>query len=91
MKLPALLCQKEEHGSSDSEVESKDSGMKVLLNDISGEAREGEIMGVLGASGSDKSTLIDTLADRILKGSLKGSVTLNNEVLELMSLKLISF
>ena len=90
MKLMALLCRKEEPRSSDSEVESKDSGMKVLLNDISGEAREGEIMGVLGASGSGKSTLIDDLADRILKGSLKGSVTLNNEVLESKLLKVIS-
>ena len=89
MKLPALLCRKEEPGSSDSEVESKDSGMQVLLNDISGEARVGEIMGVLGASGSGKSTLIDALANRILKGSLKGSVTLNNEVLESKLLKVI--
>ena len=73
MKLPALLCRKEEPGSSDSEAESKDSGMKVLMNDISGEARVGQIMGVLGAIGSGKSTLIDALADRILKGSF-GSV-----------------
>lgn len=47
----------------------RDGGvMKLLLNDISGEAREGEIMAVLGASGSGKSTLIDALADRIAKG-----------------------
>ncbi|KAF5737134.1 ABC-2 type transporter family protein [Tripterygium wilfordii] len=64
--------------------------MKVLLNDISGEAREGEIMAVLGASGSGKSTLIDALADRIAKESLKGSVTLNGEVLESRLLKVIS-
>ncbi|GAV64989.1 ABC_tran domain-containing protein/ABC2_membrane domain-containing protein [Cephalotus follicularis] len=63
---------------------------KVLLNDISGEAREGEIMSVLGASGSGKSTLIDALADRISKESLKGSVTLNGEVLESRLLKVIS-
>ncbi|XP_059428830.1 ABC transporter G family member 20-like [Corylus avellana] len=63
---------------------------KILLNDISGEAREGEIMGVLGASGSGKSTLIDALADRISKESLKGSVTLNGEVLESRLLKSIS-
>lgn len=63
---------------------------KVLLNDISGEAREGEIMAVLGASGSGKSTLIDALANRIAKESLKGSVTLNGEVLESKLLKVIS-
>ncbi|XP_022993811.1 ABC transporter G family member 6-like [Cucurbita maxima] len=63
---------------------------KTLLNNISGEAREGEIMAVLGASGSGKSTLIDALANRIAKGSLKGTVTLNSEVLESRLLKVIS-
>lgn len=63
---------------------------KVLLNDISGDAREGEIMAVLGASGSGKSTLIDALADRISKESLGGAITLNGEVLESRLLKVIS-
>lgn len=53
--------------------------MKTLLDSISGEAREGEILAVLGASGSGKSTLIDALANRMARGSLKGSVTLNGE------------
>ncbi|KAH7511684.1 hypothetical protein ACOSQ2_033059 [Xanthoceras sorbifolium] len=66
------------------------SRTKTLLNDISGEARDGEILAVLGASGSGKSTLIDALANRIAKGSLKGSVTLNGEVLESRMLKVIS-
>ncbi|KAJ0695275.1 putative ABC transporter, AAA+ ATPase domain, ABC-2 type transporter [Helianthus annuus] len=63
---------------------------KTLLNDISGEARDGEILAVLGASGSGKSTLIDALANRIAKGSLKGKVTLNGEQLESRLLKVIS-
>ncbi|KAL2323875.1 hypothetical protein Fmac_022933 [Flemingia macrophylla] len=63
---------------------------KTLLNDISGEARDGEIMAVLGASGSGKSTLIDALANRIAKGSLKGKVALNGEALESRLLKVIS-
>uniref|UniRef100_A0A7C9ALT6 Adenosinetriphosphatase n=1 Tax=Opuntia streptacantha TaxID=393608 RepID=A0A7C9ALT6_OPUST len=63
---------------------------KTLLNDISGEARDGEIMAVLGASGSGKSTLIDALANRIAKGSLKGKITLNGEPLESRLLKVIS-
>lgn len=63
---------------------------KTLLNDISGEAREGEVLAVLGASGSGKSTLIDALANRIAKGSLKGNVSLNGEVLESRLLKVIS-
>ncbi|KAL0309793.1 UNVERIFIED_CONTAM: ABC transporter G family member 20 [Sesamum radiatum] len=47
-------------------------------------------MAVLGASGSGKSTLIDALADRIARESLKGTVTLNGEVLESKLLKVIS-
>lgn len=69
---------------------SPELGTKILLNDISGEAREGEIMAVLGASGSGKSTLIDGLANRIAKESLHGSITLNGEVLESRLLKVIS-
>ncbi|CAN0909376.1 ABC transporter G family member 1 [Linum grandiflorum] len=63
---------------------------KTLLNDISGEARDGEILAVLGASGSGKSTLIDALANRIAKDSLKGTVNLNGEPLESRMLKVIS-
>ncbi|KAF8084889.1 hypothetical protein N665_0694s0018 [Sinapis alba] len=63
---------------------------KTLLNNISGEARDGEIMAVLGASGSGKSTLIDALANRIAKGSLKGTVKLNGETLQSRTLKVIS-
>ncbi|XP_073044428.1 ABC transporter G family member 6-like [Primulina eburnea] len=74
---------------SGNSLEDK-SRMKVLLNEISGEAREGEIMAVLGASGSGKSTLIDSLADRIARESLKGTITLNGEVLESKLLKVIS-
>ncbi|KAJ4978239.1 hypothetical protein NE237_009019 [Protea cynaroides] len=71
-------------------VSSNHSKTKILLNDISGEARDGEILAVLGASGSGKSTLIDALANRIAKGSLKGSITLNGEPLESRLLKVIS-
>ncbi|XP_049390170.1 ABC transporter G family member 6-like [Solanum stenotomum] len=63
---------------------------KVLLNDISGEARDGELLAVLGASGSGKSTLIDALANRIAKESLKGEVKLNGEKLHTKLLKVIS-
>ncbi|KAE8654298.1 ABC transporter G family member 20 [Hibiscus syriacus] len=55
----------------------KKTNVKSLLNDISGGAKEGEVMAILGPSGSGKSTLIDALANRIDKHSLKGSITLN--------------
>jgi ABC-type multidrug transport system ATPase subunit/ABC-type multidrug transport system permease subunit len=83
MSLPSCCSRKDDAFDSIT-------NFKIILNDISGEAREGEIMGVLGASGSGKSTLIDALANRISKESLKGSVTLNGEVLESRLLKAIS-
>lgn len=73
-----------------AETLSKSSRTKTLLDNISGEAKDGEILAVLGASGSGKSTLIDALANRIAKGSLKGTVTLNGEVLQSRMLKVIS-
>ncbi|CAA7397697.1 unnamed protein product [Spirodela intermedia] len=60
---------------------SKEQETKLLLDSVSGEAREGEILAVLGASGSGKSTLIDALAGRISRGSLRGTVALNGEPL----------
>ncbi|KAK3165895.1 hypothetical protein QOZ80_1AG0039050 [Eleusine coracana subsp. coracana] len=63
---------------------------RALLDNVSGEAREGEILAVMGASGSGKSTLIDALANRISRGALKGGVTLNGEPLTDGVLKSIS-
>ncbi|GFZ14840.1 ABC-2 type transporter family protein [Actinidia rufa] len=86
MKLPQLFrgCITADDGDNLS------AKTRVLLSGISGEAREGEILAVLGASGSGKSTLMDALANRIAKGSLKGTVTLNGENLESRLLKVIS-
>ncbi|CAN8254635.1 unnamed protein product [Cochlearia groenlandica] len=77
-------------GGSSFDGNDMEMDTKVLLNGISGEAREGEMMAVLGASGSGKSTLIDALANRISKESLRGAITLNGEVLESSLHKVIS-
>ncbi|CAD6210685.1 unnamed protein product [Miscanthus lutarioriparius] len=84
--LPALPFRRGGGEPAEPEVPR----MKTLLDNISGEAREGEIMAVLGASGSGKSTLIDAFANRIVKESLHGSVTLNGESLDSNLLKVIS-
>ncbi|KAJ1690321.1 hypothetical protein LUZ63_014476 [Rhynchospora breviuscula] len=77
--------------ASDTTTSAVDlSRTKVLLNNISGKAREGEIFAVLGASGSGKSTLIDALADRISRESLRGSITLNGEPIDSRLMKTIS-
>ncbi|XP_027067577.1 ABC transporter G family member 16-like [Coffea arabica] len=73
-----------------SNLSSKETEMKVLLNDVSGEAHRGEILAVLGPSGSGKSTLIDALANRIFKGSLNGMITLSGEQLDSSLLRAIS-
>lgn len=93
MSFSSLFRRRNRLGATTADpvaAESLFSRTKTLLNDISGEARDGEILAVLGASGSGKSTLIDALANRIAKGSLKGSITLNGEVLESRLLKVIS-
>ncbi|XP_051116446.1 ABC transporter G family member 6-like [Andrographis paniculata] len=77
-------------GVEDNRGAGETGSSKTLLNNISGEARDGEIMAVMGASGSGKSTLIDALANRIAKESLKGSITLNGERLESRLQKIIS-
>ncbi|XP_026452303.1 ABC transporter G family member 6-like [Papaver somniferum] len=85
IKLPGIVCQK-----AAKVVHTPSSDGKMLLNDISGVAREGEILGILGPSGSGKSTMLDALASRISTESLKGSVTMNGEILEAGTLKMIS-
>ncbi|CAH8382277.1 unnamed protein product [Eruca vesicaria subsp. sativa] len=71
------------------DVRGKAATVKTLLNDVSGEVRDGDILAVLGASGAGKSTLIDALAGRV--STLKGTVTLNGEkVLQTQLLKVIS-
>ncbi|RWW26221.1 hypothetical protein BHE74_00001345 [Ensete ventricosum] len=46
------------------------SRIKTLLDSIFGKSKEGEILMVLGVSGSDKFTVINFLVNRIMQESL---------------------
>ncbi|KAF5349768.1 hypothetical protein D9758_010179 [Tetrapyrgos nigripes] len=52
-------------------------GGKTILSDISGCAKPGQVMAIMGASGAGKSTLLDILARKGKRGSV-GGVTLVN-------------
>ena len=52
-------------------------GEKTLLRGISGVARPGRILALMGASGAGKTTLLDVLAGRKNSGKMTGRVTLN--------------
>lgn len=76
--------------TTSSSASTSSSSSKVLLNEVSGAARDGEILAVMGPSGSGKSTLIDALAQRIARDSLRGSLTLNGEAVSARLLRSIS-
>eukprot|EP00850_Spirogloea_muscicola_P014987 SM000111S18810 [mRNA] locus=s111:315702:319699:+ [translate_table: standard] len=65
-------------------IVSKVQGAPVerkLLDDITVNARAGEILAVVGPSGAGKSTFIDALAGRIDPTSLDGVILVNNKAL----------
>ncbi|KAK3147611.1 hypothetical protein QOZ80_3BG0284590 [Eleusine coracana subsp. coracana] len=90
VKQPTRSCHRSRHAVEADASPERRTRTRTLLDGISGEARDGEILAVLGASGAGKSTLIDALADRIHRDSLRGSVTLNAEPLDGRLLKVIS-
>ena len=55
---------------------------RELLRDVSGVARPGELLALMGASGAGKTTLLNMLMCRNLKGLItEGTITVNgNEV-----------
>ncbi|KAL6907662.1 hypothetical protein ACP4OV_002701 [Aristida adscensionis] len=92
VKRPRRSFHRSRHVEADAAAAGGEPAARTrsLLDGISGEARDGEILAVLGASGAGKSTLIDALADRIQRESLRGGVTLNGEALDGRLLKVIS-
>lgn len=50
---------------------------KLVLDDIAGSVKPGQVMAIMGASGAGKSTLLDILARKTKRGSVGGEVFVN--------------
>ncbi|KAG6546016.1 hypothetical protein Mapa_012679 [Marchantia paleacea] len=55
---------------------------KTLLNQVTADARHGEVLGIFGPSGSGKTTLLDALAGRIDRTCLEGTVLVNGKPID---------
>ena len=83
VEKPSLCCP----GSSRKEPEPA----KKLLDQVTGQARPGELLAILGASGAGKSTLLNTLAFRNLVGlEVEGKRLANKKAVSTTSLTAVS-
>ena len=64
---------------------------RTILDDVSGVARPGEVLAIMGASGAGKSTLLNTLLFRNLAGlKVSGERRANSQVVSPTSLTAVS-
>lgn len=61
---------------------TKSVSQKTILENMSGIARPGELLAVMGTSGAGKSTLLDVLAGRLEANTLKGTLTSNGKLVD---------
>ncbi|KAJ3013164.1 ATP-binding cassette sub- G member 2 [Thoreauomyces humboldtii] len=52
---------------------------RTLLSGVSGEAKPGELVAIMGSSGAGKTTLLNCLTGRLGTGTLSGTITLDGQ------------
>jgi ABC-type multidrug transport system ATPase subunit len=52
-------------------------GDRVILDNIAGSVKSGQVMAIMGASGAGKSTFLDILARRSKRGDVSGTMLVN--------------
>ena len=65
-------------------------GNKFILDDVSGCAKPGSLLGILGASGAGKSTLLDIISSRAAEKSYTGSSFVDCKKMDSQTLRHIS-
>lgn len=67
-------------------------GSRTILRNISGTAKPGQVMAIMGASGAGKSTFLDILARKRKKGTVSGTTLVNGrEVSDAEFKKVVGF
>eukprot|EP01114_Cavostelium_apophysatum_P000345 TRINITY_DN10328_c0_g2_i1.p1 TRINITY_DN10328_c0_g2~~TRINITY_DN10328_c0_g2_i1.p1 ORF type:complete len:933 (+),score=266.58 TRINITY_DN10328_c0_g2_i1:78-2801(+) len=62
-------------------VPKKEGGKRVLLHDVAGWIKPGQMTALMGCSGAGKTTLLDVLAQRKTQGKVEGTILLNGSPL----------
>ncbi|CAH7681605.1 hypothetical protein PPACK8108_LOCUS14224 [Phakopsora pachyrhizi] len=55
------------------------TGIKVVLREVSGKAKSGEFMAIMGAFGAGKSSLLDVLAKKNKSGTVEDKILINDK------------